>query len=309
MLHNKYRPQTLDEILGNKATVESLNQVLARHRKDQPRAFLFTGPSGCGKTTLARILASEFKISEQDLIEVDSADFRGIDFIRDIRRRMHLNPREGNRRGWILDECHQLSKDAQSALLKALEEPPAHVIFFLATTEPEKLLPTLRNRCNIYSVTHLEEKAIYRLLKRVTKAEGKAIGKEIALKIVDSSNGSPRRALTLLDKLIDSPKETQMHLAESAERQEAEIIDLCRILFKGQDWAKIALLLTSLRRVAEAEDVRRAVLGYCSSILMKGKEHPQAYILLDAFREPFYNTGWPGLVLACYEALVSNRDE
>ena len=151
-LSRKYRPQSLDEIYGNKAVVKSLGSVL--NKKEVPPAFLFTGNSGCGKTSLARIAATQLGCTGHDFKEVDSADFRGIDTIRGIRRQMRLKSMSGIR-VWLLDECHKMSGDAQSALLKALEDPPSHVYFMLATTDPQKLLKTIRNRCVHFEVQPL----------------------------------------------------------------------------------------------------------------------------------------------------------
>ena len=141
----KYRPKRLADFLGNTETVQALRALM--EREEMPHTILFTGPSGTGKTTLARIVARRLQCSEHDLQELNTADFRGIDTIRDVVRNMALCPMSGSCRVWILDEVHQLSKDAQHALLKALEDTPKHVYFLLATTDPAKLLPTIRTRC------------------------------------------------------------------------------------------------------------------------------------------------------------------
>ncbi len=138
----KHRPKSFDRIIGNEDTVEALESYLTK--KDLNHSFLFTGPSGTGKTTLARIVAGELGCEGMDFTEMNSADFRGIDTIRNIRQQMVFPPMEGKNRGWLLDEAHKLSNDAMNSLLKPLEEPPNHVYFFLATTEPQKLITTIR---------------------------------------------------------------------------------------------------------------------------------------------------------------------
>ena len=125
-LYQKYRPTNLKDFFGNDGLKRDLKPFL-EGRRTPPKSILFTGPSGCGKTTLARILAYTIGCAEGDINELDTADFRGIDSIRDIRRQMNLVPLGGQARVWILDECHKLTNDAQNALLKALENPPAHV--------------------------------------------------------------------------------------------------------------------------------------------------------------------------------------
>lgn len=301
MLHIDHRPETLDEFMGNGFTVDALRQILLKKKTKQPRTFMFSGPSGCGKTTLARIMAKEMGAAGVDLVNADTASYRGIDTIRDIRKAMKLQPRSGIRRAWILDECHKLTNDAQNALLAALEEPPEHVIFMLATTDPLRLIGTIKNRCVHYTVRKLTDGEMRTLLKRIIKLEGIETGKGVLTKIVDVADGSPRQALQLLNKIGDLEKEDQLELVEALDTIETQVIDLCRAIFQKKSWKTVTGILRDLKPIAEPEEVRRAVLGYCSSILLSGK-NAQAFIVMDCFREPFYNTGWPGVVVACYEA-------
>lgn len=116
-LYQAYRPRTFDEVVGNKEAIRTLESFIKRDISEVPHAFLFSGPSGCGKTTLARILAKKLGCSDANFVEIDSADFRGIDTIREIRRQMRLAPVGGGScRVWLIDECHKLTGDAQSAL-------------------------------------------------------------------------------------------------------------------------------------------------------------------------------------------------
>ena len=201
-LHLKYRPKNFSEFVGNPGTVEALETVLAKPKNEIPHAFLFCGPSGCGKTTLARIVKNELGCSNEDFIEIDSGDFRGIDTIRDIRQNMVFRPLSGGIRVWLLDECHQLSKDAQNAFLKALEDTPEHVYFLLATTEPEKLLKTIRTRCARFDVHPLSERMMVRHLRKITEKEGKKVPNEVLSQIASDSLGSVRQALVILDKIF-----------------------------------------------------------------------------------------------------------
>ena len=148
-LHQLYRPESFDEVIGNEDTIERLKAVLGNEIR-RPHSYLLHGPAGCGKTTLGRIIAKEVGCKGMDFVELDSADFRGIQSVRGIRRQTAYAPMESECRVWLLDEAHALTNDAQTALLKALEEPPSHVYFILCTTMPEKLLPTLRSRCSQY---------------------------------------------------------------------------------------------------------------------------------------------------------------
>ena len=121
-LYHEHRPETLDEMEGNESTIKALRSVLSKPKNEIPHAFLLTGESGCGKTTLARIIKTKLACSDYNYKEVDSADFRGIDTIREIRRHMKLKGLGGGIRIWLLDECHMISRDGMNALLKALED-------------------------------------------------------------------------------------------------------------------------------------------------------------------------------------------
>jgi DNA polymerase-3 subunit gamma/tau len=297
-LYTKHRPSDLDAIVGNKATVDKLRSVLGKPREDLNRAMLFCGPSGCGKTTLARAMASALGVAEPDLREVDSADYRGIDSVRDIRQQMRLRPIAGKMRAWILDEVHQATKDAQSALLKALEDTPPHVLFLLATTDPGKLLPTIRNRCATYVVQPLSEGEIVGLLQRTCRAERRRIGEEVLDRIARDCLGSPRAALVALEAVIDLPREDQLSAVEAAVAQEGQAIEFCRALLKGAKWGAVAALLKTLQD-QEPESIRRMVLGYAQSVLLGG-ENNRAALMLDAFASPTYDMGWPAITLSAY---------
>ena len=129
-LHLDYRPKNLEELFGNKTTVNSLDAIIKRE-DDIPHAFLFAGPSGCGKTTLARIVAGALEVSDRDFVEINAANNRGIETARDILRTMGFKPVSGPVRVYLLDEVHMGTRDFQTALLKALEDTPSHVYFLL----------------------------------------------------------------------------------------------------------------------------------------------------------------------------------
>ena len=175
-LFNKYRPTSFDEIKGNKQIISSLPELL--QKDDRPHSFLIHGPTGCGKTTIGRIIANELGCVGSDFREVDSADFRGIDTIREIRKNSLFKPLEGKVRVWLIDECNKLTNDAQNALLKILEDSPPHVYFVLCTTDPQKLIPAIKGRCAQYQVAPLLERELFGLLRKIARDEGETLEKE-----------------------------------------------------------------------------------------------------------------------------------
>ncbi len=298
-LYLDYRPLVFDEIAGNEGTVSALKAMLKRD--DRPHAFLFTGSSGTGKTTLARIVANELGAKDHDLIEMDSASCRGIDDIRQIQKQTRLQPLTSPCRVWILDEIHRATGDAQAALLKALEDTPSHVYFMLCTTDPQKLLPTIVNRCSQFKLEPLNDSEMTSLLIEIGDAEELEISEEVLDRIVDTSGGSSRKALVTMDKLIGLDPGQMLQAVGGIMETDKQIIDLCRALIKKESWKTICGILDGLSK-EEPEGVRRAVLGYADAVLRKG-DSARAFLILDAFESNFYDSGKAGLTRACYLAM------
>lgn len=199
-LYRKYRPAAFAEVRDQDHIVTVLEGAI---KKEQiPHALLFAGSRGTGKTTLARIFAHEIGTSDIDLYEIDAASNRGIDDIRELREAVHTLPYESKRKVYIIDEVHMLTKEAFNALLKTLEEPPAHVVFILATTEEEKLLDTIRSRCQVFRFRAPSRQVLADTVTDVAKKEGFTLRPEAADLIAVAADGSFRDALGITQKVI-----------------------------------------------------------------------------------------------------------
>lgn len=303
-----YRPRSFSEVIGNKSVIASLKSILKRSKEDIPHAILFSGPSGCGKTTLARILAAELgcpeKIKEEinnDFVELDIAHFTGVETAREIRQTIHYHPSLAECRVWVLDEFHKASNSFQNAMLKALEDAPKYAYFLLCTTDPQKLLPTIRNRCSRFEVESLEEKEIVELLDWVLTEEKLNIPVEVKEEIASIADGCPRQALVVLDQIIDLPDKEMLAAVKDTSIDEREIKELCQGMLKGKNWKTISTILKGLKK-EDPEKIRRAVLGYMSAVLLNGGD-PVAALIIDCFKDPTFQIGFPGIVLAAFQTL------
>lgn len=204
--------------------------------------------------------------------------------------------------GVAVHNCHKLTGDAQNALLKILEDTPPHVFFILCTTDPEKLLKTIRSRCMAFSVGPLSERQTTRLLQRIVQAEGVENFPEEAYKQLHAaSQGHPRRAVVELDRIIDLDPKSVLKAIEQTSKDEALTIDLCRALLKREAWGKVAAVLRGIQD-QEEESVRRAVLGYMNAVLLK-EDNQQAAQVIECFKGNFFDCGKAGLTQAAYDAV------
>lgn len=225
-LYRKYRPKSFDEVVGQKVIVQTLKNAVENNIVNH--AYLFTGPRGTGKTSVAKILAKTINCehlndltpcnncvnctqinSKQsiDIIEIDAASNNGVDEIRELKSKVNLVPSIGKYKIYIIDEVHMLTTGAFNALLKTLEEPPEHIVFVLATTEPHKIPTTILSRCQRFDFKKIHENDIYNRLKEISNLEQIKIDEESLIEIARLSDGGLRDALSLLDQVIAYAKE------------------------------------------------------------------------------------------------------
>lgn len=300
---HRYRPRKLSQIEGNGAAVIALQSML-RSGNRVPHALLLTGPSGCGKTTIARIVKRRLKCGKLDFVELDAGSDGGVGMIRNIKAKARqAAAKNGGNRLTLIDEAHQMTKEAQNGFLKELEEPMRHVYYILATTDPTRLLKTIQTRCTEIKVQPLTPEQTGGLIKDVSKKEGIKLTPALIERIVDCSEGSPRKALVFLYQVSKVKSElARLELVQpSGMRHQA--IELCRVLMKANkhQWRDVCGVLKTIDE--DPEGIRRLMLAYFASILSK-QVNKKAFDVMLAFSEPFYNTGRPGLVLACYAAIM-----
>jgi DNA polymerase III gamma/tau subunit len=290
-------------MVGNTDTIKALENMLLAN--SLPHTILFSGPSGCGKTTLARIMAASLGCNPMDIFEQNCSDKRGIDDIREIRN-LTRYAAIGESRAWILDEAHMLTKEAQNAALKMLEDTPDQVYFFLCTTDPKKLIKTIRNRCTDMPVRLLSNTEIAKLVKRTARKEKIELGEEILEDLVDNAAGSARSALVSLNKIRNLSPEEQAKALQETEEGEKLAIDLCRALIQGDRWATVAKILKEMKD--DPEKVRWSVLGYARSVLLGGgAKAPKAHSVIQYFESHFYDSKAAGLAGACWS--IVNGEE
>jgi DNA polymerase-3 subunit gamma/tau len=298
-----YRPKTLAELAGNEALKRSFGAILKRPIKDIPHAFLFHGLTGGGKTTLGGILANHLKCDPFELYEINSANFRGIDTARDLDKNMRYAPMRGGVRIWVLNECHMWLKPAQNAMLDTIEKAPPHVYFVLTTTNPQNLIAPLRKRCVEYEVLPLTDDEMFNMLMDVVDAEKADVPESIVDKIISVSSGSSRNALQALEKVIDLDIKDMAKVSLQLDNDEAVAKDLFDAMIKKADWKAVTGIMK--RITTEPESVRYSILGLANSMLLGGYGNPkQAALIIDCFKDNFYDSGKAGLTLATYSVII-----
>ena len=305
-LYRRYRPGSFADVVGQGPVIRTLTNAITEDRLHH--AYLFTGPRGTGKTSIARILAKAVNCTEGptpapcgvcescttitsgtslDVIELDMASHGGVDDARDLRERAQFAPTTGRRKVYILDEVHMASTAAFNALLKLIEEPPGHVMFAMATTDPQKVLPTILSRVQRLDLRRVDAEDVAAHVVRIVTAEGSTIEEVAVDAVVRAGDGSVRDTLSILEQVLAfaGGGVTAEHVAQVlGTTPSATITDVVDRLVTG-DLA--GLLATVARLVDEGHDLRRFTLDLVSRlrdllVLQAAPEHPE---LVDATRE------------------------
>lgn len=281
----KYRPAAWEEVLGHEVAVGSLKRTLAS--ASRPHAYLFSGPTGTGKTTLARIIGS---VLEADINEIDAASNSGVDAMRQVvELSQYMSMTGAGRRLLLIDECHRLSRPAFDAILKLLEEPPEHLYLALCTTELQRVPPTIVGRCYHVILNPLKPAEIEELLSVVCDLEGWQVNKDICQLVVQSADGSPRNALSIMQKVHDLRSRDEAKRVLAIIEAGDPLIELLQHLIVGKSsWIRIRSIMERIE-----EDVWEGagiIAGrYIMGALLRAEDEKAArriWQLLDALVFP-----------------------
>lgn len=293
-LYRKYRSQDFNELVGQAHVTATLANAVASGRISH--AYLFAGPRGTGKTSAARIFARlvnnlklEEAISHLDIIEIDAASNRRIDEIRDLREKVHVAPAMAKYKVYIIDEAHMLTTEAFNALLKTLEEPPAHVIFILATTEPHKLPETIVSRTQRFSFRPIEAAQLQAHLKKIAKAEKISINDEAIEAIALAGEGSARDSLSLLDQvanLVGDKEITAKVIGESLGlASQDQLKQLIKEVISGKPKEVLATIDQWIGQGYNAHQIHQQLVQTCQRLIRDNLESKLAQTLLRLQRQ------------------------
>lgn len=280
-LHTKYRPTTLDEVVGQDHIKAGLSAAIAAGKN---QTFLFEGPSGTGKTTLARLVAAQLGCTT--VKEIDAATHTGVDAMRAVASGAGFVSMDGGNQAFIVDECHRLSKQAWESLLKDIEEPPAGVYWFFCTTEGNKILKTVRTRCMTYTLKDVPWRKILGLVADVAKREGIETTEAILDVCAEEADGSPRQALVNLATVAHCKTDAEARAALNRLAGDKEAFDFARLIMKKDyQFGAACALLKQLSEV-NAESIRHTVRAYATTTVLGSPDNVWARGVLMAFETP-----------------------
>lgn len=289
-LYRKWRPRLWDQVVGQEHVVQTLQNAIRSGRVGH--AYLFAGPRGTGKTTSARLLAKAVNcLAEElkdrpcdrcehclalnegrflDLIEIDAASNTSVDDIRDLREKINFSPTQGRYKVYIIDEVHMLSTAAFNALLKTLEEPPAHAIFILATTEVHKIPPTVLSRCQRHEFRRIPLHLIVRHLKELAEQENLDFSEEAIALIARQATGSMRDAISLMDQLSSSGGQITLEMAQTVLGTAASqmVIDLVEAVIHRDPARGLECIHQALDSGSDPRQFARQIVDYLRNLLL-----------------------------------------
>ncbi|MBX4195425.1 DNA polymerase III subunit gamma/tau [Candidatus Parcubacteria bacterium] len=290
VLYRKYRPRSWKDVTGQEAVVSVLSNEI--NLGSVAHAYLFAGSRGTGKTSVARIFAAELGTSPNDIYEIDAASNTSVEDIRSLNEAVHTLPFESKYKVYILDEAHMLSKSAWNAFLKTLEEPPAHVIFILATTELEKVPETVQSRCQAFVFKRPSQKILRDFAIHISKEEGRGLEPEAAELVSLLGDGSFRDTHGILEKVFSSTKEKNISREEVERVTGAPRAGLVRDVLAsivGQDIEKGMKAIAEARR--DNTDIKifaRLILEHLRYLfLIRLKAGLDDYILEETSEDDF----------------------
>lgn len=248
-LYRKYRPERFSDVIGQDHIVKAISGALEAGKT--AHAYLLCGPRGTGKTTIARIIARELGTSINDIYEMDAASNRKIEDARDIRESVRTMPFDSKYKVYILDEVHMLTKEAWNALLKTIEEPPAHVVFILATTELEKVPETIISRCQTFVFKKPTDVILVEIINSVAKKEGYTLEEGGAELVALLADGAFRDALGTLQKVISFSKSKKINLSDIEEVTGAPNISLVNNFLTALSESDIEKGFSIIHKVSE----------------------------------------------------------
>lgn len=289
-LDTKYRPKAFEKVVGQRPAIQTLQSAIKRK---QAQAFLLVGPSGVGKTTIARIACKMLGcVSVGTILEIDAADYTGVEDMREIKRQVQYQPLGGDQRAVIIDECHRLSANAWDSLLKMVEEPPPHLTWWLCTTDYSKVPETIRTRCIRVLLQEVSEKDLRTRLDQVIRMEKLTLDDDVLDIIVREANGSPRQMLQNLEACISCKTDVEAAEALRSAIKSEIAIDLAKFLLAGKgSWAKAMTFVEALNEAGTSpESVRYVISNYVAGALKKSNTDNRACALLgiiEAFSTPY----------------------
>lgn len=284
-LITKYRPNAFEEVIGHKEVVFALQRAMKG--SSHPHAYLLTGPKGTGKTTIARLICQTFNA---ELIEIDAASHSKVEEARQlVEEAFHMSLSGSGTKMYLIDECHRLSRNAFDALLKTIEEPPEHLYIALCTTEADKVPDTITSRCYPVQLRPLKNQDIADLLDAVAYTEKWDVLPDVMSAVVESSQGSPRLGLTLLQSVRDVKSREEVRRVVSLIDAGQPLISLIQLLLRGKcTWKQARDFLSRIEDHEFDEAVIAAGRYICGAMIRAEDttEAQRAWTLLEALTFP-----------------------